>query len=176
MLYLITTEQRKKIIDEYQARIWLIAILGLISLAAVFFVLSLPTLLAMRSESAALNEKIEPLEAENRLMQAESTKEGAVAVTKDLALLQLPERKNVREIYTDIIQVFEGVSGVVVQSVSVDTVTKTINVICTVRDKDVAKALVDHIQTTGYAGADLPYTVLSERASFIFSQKLTYTE
>ncbi len=176
MLYLITTEQRKKIIDEYQARIWSISVICLIFLAIIFFVISIPTVLVMRSESKILTEKLDPLEKETSLMQAESTKDGAVAITKDLSLLQLPKTTNVRDVYKDITQVFEGVSGVVIQNISVDIVSKTIDITSLVRDKDVAKALVDRIQTTKYKGANLPYTILSEKASFVFNQKLTYTE
>ncbi len=176
MLYLITTEQRKKIIDEYQARIWLVSSIALVLLVIIFFILSIPTILAMQSESSVLQSKIEPLETEQQNIQAESSKAGAVVITKNLGLLQSYSYKNVRDIYNDVIEVFEGVSGVSVQSITVDIVTKTVDITCLVRDKDVAKQLVDHIQTTKYTGANLPYNVLSEKASFIFNQKLTYTE
>ncbi len=176
MLYLITTEQRKKIIDEYQARIWLVSCVSLICLVVIFFIFSIPTLIAMQSESKTLAQKIAPLEAQEETMKLESTKEGAVAVTKDLAILQLPTRKPVRDIYNDVIEVFESIGGVVVQGVVVDTLTKTVDVTCLIRDKDVAKLLIDHINTTSYKGANLPYTILSEKTSFTFNQKLTYTE
>lgn len=176
MLYLITTEQRKKIIDEYQARIWLVSCIGLVILVAIFFILSIPTLLAMQAESRVLEQKMEPLQAQEQSIKEESTKEGAVAITKDLAILQLPAHTDVQGIYKDVVEVFQGISGVVVQDISVDTLTKTVDVTSLVRNKDVAKQLVDHIQTTKYTGANIPYSILSEKASFVFNQKLTYTE
>lgn len=176
MLYLITTEQRKKIIDEYESRIWLVSCVGLVILVAIFFILSIPTILAMQAESKSLNEKVAPLEDEEKNMKEQSAKEGAVIITKNLALLQLSKEKNVRDIYKEVIEMFEGVSGVVIQNITVDTLSKTVDVTSLVRDKDVAKLLVDRIQASSYKGGSLSYDVLSQRASFVFNQKLTYTE
>lgn len=176
MLYLITNEQRKKIIDEYQSKIWVVSCIGLVLLAIIFFVLSIPTILSIRAEANILAEKARPLEVEESLLNAESSNADSVMITKNIAILQLPIQKNIRDVYKDVVEVFESVSGVVVQTIDVDSVSKTVNVTSMVRDKEVAKKLVEQIQKTKYAGANLPYTVLSQKASFVFNQKLTYKE
>lgn len=174
MFYLLSDEQKTKISCQYWAKL---IQLFTISLGVVFLMtvcLSVPTALKMYVEYSTLQQSIEPLEKELATMKVEVAKEGVNKILADFEILSRPAQNGIDKVYQRFIDVSESVSGTKIQSLNIDTLTKTIQVTFFVSDKTVAQALVKKMAEEKYVGAELPYSVLSQKSSFTFAQKLTY--
>lgn len=174
MLYLIHEEQRKKVIDRYYTHVLQTVLWVFVGVCSIVAILAVPTVILLQTEVKVTSDTISMLESDIR--QAESKDfEGEVSkITNKIDLLKRIDTQGVHTVYSDIVRIVEGVSGVRIQNVSVDSLTKTIQLVMEVRDKEVAKNLVDVLQKTKYKGAEVSYAVLSQKASFTFPQKLTY--
>jgi hypothetical protein len=174
MLYLIHEEQRKKIIAAYHARVVRVVTACLACIFVVAGVLTLPTLLLLQSEVRSSSYKIEQFERENATVSSTSSEAMAELVTGKIHILKQSRPSNVLELYADLERVAESQSGVKVQSITIDTLAKSAQIIMEVRDKEVAKAVVDEFNKSRFTGATLPYSLLSQKATFIFAQNLKY--
>lgn len=174
MLYLITEEQRKRITLNYYTRVMQVITWFVVGVYVMIGILVIPTMILLQTEVKTSEQKISDLEYEIVKAKKENTEEGAKFITNKIEVLKLAYSTEARKKYMEIERVVQSVSGVKITSLTVDTLTKTVQIITTVRDKDSAKALVDVLNTTTYTGATLPYSVLSEKSSFIFAQNLKY--
>ena len=174
MLYLINEEQRKKIVADYYARVGQVIVWFLIGIFIVIGIAALPTILLLQTEVRTSEQRIAQYEAEVAKAKAESTEEDAAAITNKLEILKNVSALDIRKKYIEIERVAEAVPGIKITSVTIDALSKKVQIITEVRDKDAAKELVDAFNKTTYKGANLPYSVLSEKASFIFAQNLSY--
>jgi hypothetical protein len=176
MFYLLSEKQKKKITIEYWTKMLNLTSVSLFVVLLIAVCLSLPTGVKMYSEYSSLNESIVPLENELSSMKVEVAKGGVVKILNDVEILNQPGKPDISKAYSRFIDVVESVSGAKIQGIRIDTSIKTIDATLSVRDKEVAQALVKKLTDEHYSNAELPYTVLSQRASFIFPQRLTYEE
>lgn len=174
MFYLLSEPQKKKVKQEYYIKIVRLITSCLLVAFLIAVCLAVPTVIRIYSELTGLNLAIEPLESQLSTMKVEVAKEDVSKIVADVDILSMPQKADIAKVYSRFIEVVESVPGAKVQIVSIDTLSKTIKTTLSVRDKDVAEALVKKIVAEKYEGADLPYKVLSEKASFVFSQTLTY--
>jgi hypothetical protein len=174
MLYLIHNEQRKKIVDNYYVQVWQSLLWALISVFIVIGVLAIPTVVLLQTEIRVTADQIDTLTSNIEQSKSENFEEDVSKITSKIHILKQTHPVDVRLIYLDMQNFIESVPGVNVQRVSVDSLTKTIQLVTKVQDKEVAKNLVDTLTKTVYKGASLSYSVLSEKASFTFAQNLTY--
>jgi predicted PurR-regulated permease PerM len=174
MLYLIHNEQRKKIVDNYYVQVWQSLLWALISVFIVIGVLAIPTVVLLQTEIRVTADQIDTLTSNIEQSKSENFEEDVSKITSKIHILKQTHPVDVRLIYLDMQNIIESVPGVNVQRVSVDSLTKTIQLVTKVQDKEVAKNLVDTLTKTVYKGASLSYSVLSEKASFTFAQNLTY--
>lgn len=174
MFYLLSEQQKKKIQTEYYTKIVRLITTCLFVTFLIAVCLAAPTAIRIYSELTGLNLAIQPLENQLSTMKVEVAKEDVSKIVADVDILSLPTKEDITKVYNRFIEVVESVPGAKIQKITVDTLTKTINTTLSVRDKDVAEALIKRITAEKYEGADLPYRVLSEKASFTFPQTLTY--
>ncbi|MEN9604577.1 MAG: hypothetical protein RJB39_262 [Candidatus Parcubacteria bacterium] len=174
MFYLLSTPQKKKIKQEYYSKVFRLLTTCLFITLVIAVCLAAPTIIKVYSELTSLNLAIQPLQDQISTMKVEVAKEDVSKILADVDILSLPPKPDISKIYVRLIEVVESVPGAKIQTVSVDTLTKTIKANLYVRDKDVAEALVKKITEEKYLGADLPYTVLSQKSSFTFPQTLNY--
>jgi Tfp pilus assembly protein PilN len=174
MLYLIHEGQRKKIVDSYYVQVWQSLLYVLLGVFCMIGILAIPTILLLQTEVEVTANQIDVLTAE--IEQSESDDfEGEVAqIANKIDILKQVYPVDVRSVYLDIQKIVGSIPGIYIQSISVDALTKTIQLVTQVDDKEVAKSLVDVLQKTTYTGATLPYSVLSEKSSFTFAQNLSY--
>lgn len=174
MLYLIHEAQRKNIVDKYYTQVWKSLLWVCCIVCLILAVLAVPTIILLQTEVSVTTDTIKLLETE--IAEAESKDfEGKVAeISHKIDILKNTQPTRVYDIYQDITKIVQSVPGVYMQSVVVDTAQKNIQLVTRVSDKEVAKKLVDTLQKTSYTGAAVSYSVLSEKASFIFAQNLSY--
>lgn len=174
MLYLITEEQRKRITLNYYARVMQVVTWFVIGVFITIGVLSIPTIVLLQTEVSTSEQRISDLEYEIAKAKRESTEEDASMITNKIEVLKIVYAIDTRKRYMEIERIAESVGGVKITNLTIDTLAKTVQIITTVRDKESAKVLVDALNKTSYKGANLPYSVLSEKSSFIFAQNLKY--
>ncbi|MES2622800.1 MAG: hypothetical protein V4576_00140 [Patescibacteria group bacterium] len=174
MLYLIHDEQRKKIIADYYARIVQVVTWFLVGIFIIVGILSLPTILLLQTEGRTSTDKIQQLEKDIEAAKSTSTEEQAAIITNKIDILRQTYPVSVQATYIDLERIAESISGVHINSINVDALTKNVQIVMEVRDKEVAKAVVDAFNKSKYKGATLPYSVLSEKATFTFAQNLKY--
>lgn len=174
MLYLIHDEQRKRIIDRYYTSVWKSVSWMLVLVCLVAGASAIPTILLLRTEGKVSESSIASLESELKNNTLEGSEAEVAKITNKIHILQDVNTTDVRKTYQNVERVVESIGGVRIISIHVDSVAKKIDIVTEVRDKKVAKDLVDALQKTSYKGANLPYSVLSERATFTFAQNLTY--
>ena len=174
MFYLLSESQKKKVKQEYYVKVVRLITMCLFVTLLITACLAAPTVIRIYSELTGLNLAIKPLENQISTMKVEVAKEDVSKIVADVDILSLPQKGDISKIYTRFIEVVESVPGAKIQIINIDTLTKTIRTTLSVRDKDVAEVLVKKITAEKYGGADLPYQVLSEKASFTFPQTLTY--
>lgn len=174
MFYLLSEPQKKKIQQEYYTKIVRLITTCLFVSFLIAICLAAPTVIRIYSELTGLNLAIQPLESQISTMKVEVAKEDVSKIVADVDILSLPQKGDISKVYTRFIEVVESIPGAKIQTISVDTLSKTIKTTLSVRDKDVAEELVKKITAEKYTGADLPYRVLSEKASFTFPQTLKY--
>lgn len=174
MLYLINEEQRKRIIGDYYTRVWQVVSWFLIGVFLMIGIFAIPTILLLQTEVQTSEEKIVQFEADVEKGKAESTEEDATKITNKLEILKTVYPVDIRRKYAEIERIVENVEGVRLTSVNIDALSKSVQIITIVRDKESAKTLVDTLNKTTYKGSNLPYSVLSQKASFTFAQNLTY--
>ncbi len=174
MLYLINQEQRKKITSDYLARVLQVVTWFLFGIFIVVGILSLPTILLLQTEVSTSEQKIIDLEGEIERAKSERTEEDATLITNKIEILKAMAPSDIRKRYLEIEQVIGLVPGVEITTLTIDSLSKNVQIITQVRDKESAKQLVDSFNKTAYKGAVLPYSVLSEKDSFIFAQNLSY--
>lgn len=174
MLYLIHEEQRKKIVDSYYVQVWQSLLWIFCGVFIVIGILVIPTIVLLQTEVKVTADQIDSLEAEIRQTESKDFEGEVTKITNKIDILQQVYPVDVRLIYIDIERIVGAVPGVHIERLSVDALTKTVQLVTEVQDKEVAKNLVDALQKTKYTGATLSYSVLSEKASFTFAQNLTY--
>lgn len=174
MLYLINEEQRKRITADYYARIAQVSVWFLVGIFLVIGIGALPTILLLQTEVSTSEQQIAQLEVEIEKAKSQSTEEDATAITNKIGILKTVSATDIRKRYLEVERVTESVSGVKITSLTIDSLSKKVQIITEIRNKDAAKELVDALNKTSYKGATLPYSVLSEKASFIFAQNLSY--
>lgn len=174
MLFLITKKQRDYIIQEYYAYILHIINIGIILMIIVFTIALFPTYTAMHLDRDIVSQKIIPLEKELSQVGQGAKEDAAIAIQNDISLLHASTTTQVFDIYEDIQKIYLSIPGVDIQDISIDHISKTIQVRAEVDSKNTANALVDILLTSPYKGAELPYSVFSQTKSFIFPQNLTY--
>ncbi len=174
MFYLLSDTQKKKVKREYYVKVTRLAIISLVVVFIMTICLSVPTAIRIYTEVTKLNATIEPLENQISIMKNQVSKEDVSKIVADVDILSMPPKVDISKIYVRFIEVVESVPGAKIQTMSVDTIGKTIKTSLSVRDKDVAEVLIRKITEEKYGGADLPYNILSQKASFVFSQSLTY--
>jgi hypothetical protein len=174
MLYLIHEEQRKRITNIYYTSVWKSVSGMLIVVCIVAGICAVPAVLLLRTEGKISEGNITLLESDLQDAKFAGSEAEVGKITNKIHILEKVDTTNVRKTYQDVQRVVESVSGVRVVSIRVDSLTKKVDLVTQVRDKNVAKDLVDALQKTSYKGANLPYSVLSERATFTFAQNLTY--
>lgn len=174
MLYLINEEQRKKIITDYYIRVGQVVSWFLIGIFLTIGVLALPTILLLQTEVKTSEQKITNLETDIAAAKSMSAEEDATLITNKLEIFKIATTSDIQKRYIEIEKVAESVPGVFVTELNVNVLNKTVQIITEVEDKEAAKALVDMLNKTTYKGAVLPYSVLSEKDTFIFAQNLTY--
>lgn len=174
MLYLIHDEQRKKITDDYYICVWLSLSWALVIVFVIAAVSAIPTIVLLQTEVSVSRDRVAQLKAEIQASDSTGSEAEALKITNKINLLEQKAPVDVRKVYADITRITESVSGVRITGITVDSLSKSVQIVTQVRDKEVAKNLVDALKKTTYKGAELPYSVLSERASFTFAQNLTY--
>lgn len=174
MLYLIPEEQKKRILMSYYARIVQVGTWFLIGIFLVIGIASIPTILSLQTEVGTTEQKTAQLEEQISKAQAESTEADAILIAHKIEILKTQSEQDIRKRYIEISKVVQSVKGVTITSLTIDTLTKKIQIVTEVQNKDIAKDLVDALNKTTYTGATLPYSVLSEKSSFIFAQNLSY--
>lgn len=174
MLYLINEEQRKKITGDYYTRVWQVVSWFLIGVFLMVGIFALPTILLLQTEVRTSEERIVRFESEVEKAKSESTEEDATKITNKLEILKTVYPVDIRKKYDELERIVENVDGVRLSSITIDALGKSVQIITVVRDKESAKALVDTLNKTTYKGSNLPYSVLSQKASFTFAQNLTY--
>ncbi len=174
MFYLLSPKQKKKIQTEYWIKVSNLFSISLIVVYIIVIGLATPTVLKLYAELSTLNSQIEPLEHEISSTKVEVAKEGVTKILADVEILNKPNKEDISKIYKKFIEVVESVPGAKIQTVQVDLLSKSIQTTLFVRDKAVAQALVERIESEKYIGANLPYSVLSQKGSFVFAQKLSY--
>lgn len=174
MLYLINEEQRNRIIADYYARVAQVSVWFLIGIFLVIGIASLPTILLLQTEVRTSEQKIALLESEIQKAKSESTEEDATAITNKIEILKTVTSPDIRRRYIEVEKIVESIPGVKITSITIDSLAKNVQVITEIQSKETAKELVDALNKTTYKGANLPYSVLSERGSFTFAQNLSY--
>lgn len=174
MFYLLSQKQKEKIQTEYWVKICNLFSISMVVIILASVCLAAPTAIRMYSELSTLNAYVEPLQREITDSKLAVAKEGVDKILADVDILNMPPKKDISSIYTRFIEVVESVSGVKVNSVNIDTLSKTIQAEMLVKDKSVAQALVKRFEEEKYTGSVLSYTVLSQKGSFVFAQKLSY--
>lgn len=174
MLYLINEEQRKRILADYYARIAQVSIWFLVGIFLVVGITAMPTILLLQTEVKTSEQKIAQFEADIEQAKSQSTEEDAIKITNKIEILKSSSAADIRKRYLEVERVAESVSGVKITSLTIDSLTKKVQIITEIRNKEAAKELVDELNKTTYKGAQLPYSVLSEKASFVFAQNLSY--
>lgn len=174
MFYLLTEPQIKKIKREYWTRMFNLLTVSLFVVLLIAICLATPTIVRIYSELSALNSRIEPLQNEISTAEIEVAREGVSKILSDVEILNLPDKVDISKIYHRFVEVVESVPGAKIQTLNINTLSKSIQTVLLVRDKEVAQALVKRLTEEKYTGANLPYTVLSEKSTFTFNQKLSY--
>lgn len=174
MLYLINEQQRKKIIGDYYANVWKVVSLFLFSIFIITGILAIPAVLLLQTEVKTSTDKVSLIESEIQKSKLDSAEEEAIKITNKVHLLIGVHVSDIAKRYENIQNIVSSVSGVSITKITIDTLTKSVSIVTQVRDKEVAKDLVDMVNKTKYKGANIPYSVLSEKASFSFTQNLTY--
>ncbi len=174
MLYLIQDEQRKRIIDRYYTSVWQTVSWMFVLVCLIAGASAVPTILLLRTEGKVSESSIASLESGLQASTLAGSEAEVAKITNKINILQNVNTTDVRKTYQDVERVVESVGGVRLISIHVDSIAKKVDIVTEVRDKKVAKDLVDALQKTSYKGANLPYSVLSERATFTFAQNLTY--
>jgi hypothetical protein len=174
MLYLIPDEQRKKIVTEYYARIAEVVSFFLVGIFLMIGILAIPTVLMLQTEVKNSEEKISALESGIAQAKNSNTEVDATRITNKINILKEVYSFDIRKKYIEIRGIIEGVSGAQLTSVTIDSLTKTVNIVTEVQGKEVAKTLVDTLNKSSYKGATFPYSILSQKGTFTFAQNLTY--
>ncbi|MES2985972.1 MAG: hypothetical protein V4686_02495 [Patescibacteria group bacterium] len=174
MLYLINEEQRKKIIADYYIRVGQVVSWFLVGIFLTIGVLAVPTILLLQTEVRTSEQKILNLEREIETAKDMSTEKEATVITNKLEIFKTATVSDIQKRYLEVENTVESVPGVLITGLNVNVLNKTVQIVTEVKDKEVAKDLVDVLNKTTYKGAVLPYSVLSEKGSFIFAQNLTY--
>lgn len=158
----------------YYMQVWKISAIIFFCVCVLMTILVMPTIILLQTEVKIKVDKIASLKKDIAIAESKDF-EGEVAnIQNKITILKGVPRTDVRNVYTDIKEIIEHVDGVEITAISVDSLTSSIHLITKVRDKEVAKNLVDTLQKTQYTGAVLSYAVLSEKGSFIFEQHLSY--
>ncbi len=174
MFYLLSKQQKEKIKTEYWVKVANLFSVSMFIIILSSVCLAAPTVIRMYTELSTLNAVVEPLQREISDSKLAVAKEGVNKILADVDILNMPARGDISKIYTRFIEVVESVPGVKVQSITVDTISKTIQTELYVKDKNVAQNLVKRFEDEKYDGASLSYGVLSNKGSFTFAQKLSY--
>lgn len=174
MFYLLSKKQKEKIETEYWVRICNLFSISMIVIIVSSICLAMPTVVRMYSELSSLSAVVEPLQRDITDSKLAVAKEGVHKILSDVDILNMPPKGDISKIYARFIEVVESVPGVKIQYVSVDTLSKTIQTDLYVKDKNVAQALVKRFEEEKYEGSSLSYSVLSNKGSFTFVQKLSY--
>ena len=174
MFYLLSKKQKEKIQTEYWVRVCNLFSISVLVVMVASICLATPTAIRMYSELSTLNSVVEPLQREITDSKLAVAKEGVNKILSTVDILNMPPRSDIALIYKRFIEVVESVPGVRINSIQVDTLSKTIQTDMLVKDKSVAQALVKRFEEEGYTGSVLSYSVLSQKGSFIFVQKLSY--
>jgi len=174
MLYLIHEEQRQKVIEGYYGQVWKSFLLVFLGVSFLTAILAIPTIILLRTEVEIKVDAVASLTSDIEAAESKDFESKVAHIQNKIRILRQAPPSDVRGIYVDVERIVEAVGGVRIVSISVDASTKTITLTTEVRDKEVAKKLVDTLQKTRYTGAVLSYSVLSEKASFIFTQNLSY--
>ncbi len=174
MLYLIHEQQRKKVIAGYYGQVLKSFTFVLLCVSILIAILALPTIILLRTEVEINVDAIETMTSEIEAAESKDFESNVSAIQHKIDILKQRPPSDVRAVYTDVQRIVDTVGGVYIMGISVDGLTKNIGLTTQVKDKEVAKKLVDVLQKTRYVGAVLSYSVLSEKGSFIFNQNLSY--
>lgn len=174
MLYLIHEEQRKRIVTAYYAQVWKSFMLIFICVCILTAILAIPTVLLLQTEVKITVDTIASLTSDIKQAESKDFESEVSKIQNKIRIFNEVPTADVRSIYIDIERIIEQVTGVRITSITVDSVTKTIQLTTEVQNKEVAKNLVDTLRKTRYTGSVLSYSVLSEKASFVFTQNLSY--
>jgi hypothetical protein len=174
MLYLIHDQQRKKVIEGYYVQVFKIFMWAFIGTSFLIAILAIPTIVLLQTETQIKVGLVKSLTADIASSESKDFENEVLQIQNKITVLKQERSSDARGIYLDIENIVSTVPGVQITNLSVDSLTKTIQLGTDVRDKEVAKNLVDVLQKTRYKGAVLSYSVLSEKASFLFPQNLSY--
>lgn len=174
MLFLVTKQQKDKILDEYYARLVYIFIISLLILFAVFMAILFPTYLTMKVDGKMLSDKIKPLENDVNLYKSEGGKKEALEINNNISILSLNVKKETVDIYKEIQSIYQEIPNVKISSISVDTLSKKVLVSADIDNKNTANLIVERLNHSRYKGAELPYSVFSQSKNFIFNLNLSY--
>ena len=174
MLFLVTKQQRDKILDEYYSYIIYMYSISLIILFVIFLIIIFPTYLIMKVDGKILSDRITPLENEINTYKSEGGKKEALEINNNIAILSLNVKKDTIDIYKEVQSIYKEIPNVIISSISVDTLAKKVAVSSVIDNKNTANLLVDRLNNSRYKGAELPYSVFSQNKNFTFNLNLSY--
>jgi len=174
MLFLVTKKQKERILDEYHARLIQVFTLSIVFLFVVFLGSLFPAYVTMKVDRQIVTDKLLPLQAAIEQSKSTVSASSSPDINNDISILSLDTNKRTVEIYYDIKKIYTEIPNVELISIQVDTLSKKIQVVARIDDKNTANTLVEKLKTTRYAGANLPYSVFSQGKNFMFGQTLTY--
>lgn len=174
MLYLIHEQQRKKVIQGYYTRVLSVFMWACIGISLLVAILAIPTIVLLRTETEIKRNLVKSLTEDITTSKSKDFENEVLRIQNKITILKQKYSSDARSVYMDIENIIASVSGVRITNIIVDSLAKTIQLGTIVKDKEVAKRLVDTLQKTKYKGAVLPYAILSEKNSFFFTQNLSY--
>jgi hypothetical protein len=112
MLFLVTKQQKDKILDEYYARLIYIFSIALLVLFVIFIIVLFPTYLTMKVDGKISSDKIMPLENEINAYKSESDKKEALEINNNISILSLNTKKETIDIYREIQSIYKEIPNV----------------------------------------------------------------
>lgn len=174
MLYLIHEQQRKKVIQGYYARVLSVFMWACIVTSLLIAILAIPTIVLLHTETEIKRNLVKSLTEDIASSKSKDFENEVLRIQNKITILKQKYSSDARSVYMDIENIIASVPGVRITNITVDSLAKTIQLGTVVKDKEIAKKLVDVLQKTRYKGAVLSYSVLSEKSSFFFTQNLSY--